>query len=220
MLGVEDLRIEHLQGRGDEPDRSSEAFGDSPVSQRVCVMPFEPVVGWQSSLKARSYLVCSFSVCRAVYSLLRRFEEAKEILHSPGKAGVIHAQALLGFAYFYSAEGGPNEAEEFQKAVYWYKKAADRGCPVALQSLGWFYREGRGCEKNIKLAIEVYRKSAEKVIRSESHRPSADVASPSLQIPLWIRLFCLKLFPKAYSNHLCHAFLGMGSRRGESGSLL
>ena len=52
--------------------------------------------------------------------------------------------------------------KDLQKALYWYKKSADRGNEVAQARLGYFYATGRGVPQDLGEAFELYKKSAEK----------------------------------------------------------
>ncbi len=47
-----------------------------------------------------------------------------------------------------------------EKAVEWYRKAAEQGLPVAQNDLGALYAEGRGVSDE-KKALEWFRKAAE-----------------------------------------------------------
>ncbi len=48
-----------------------------------------------------------------------------------------------------------------QFALYWYQKAADQHYSAAQYKLGYFYEDGLGVSKNIKLAMDWYQKSAD-----------------------------------------------------------
>ena len=47
-----------------------------------------------------------------------------------------------------------------QKAVEWYRKAAEQGDASAQNNLGWMYQKGRGVEQNLSKAREWCQKAA------------------------------------------------------------
>jgi uncharacterized protein len=51
--------------------------------------------------------------------------------------------------------------KDFQEAVKWYKKAAERGYPRAQGRMGFIYAKGQGVQMDIQEALEWYRKAAE-----------------------------------------------------------
>ena len=62
-----------------------------------------------------------------------------------------------GEAYFY----GKGVENNYDKAFYWYSKAAEQGYSKAEFSIGWMYENGRGVSKDAKKAEAWYRKAAE-----------------------------------------------------------
>lgn len=71
----------------------------------------------------------------------------------------------IEFAYcrkgrsYYVGEG---VEEDYKKAVFWYRKAAELGNPWAQNSLGVCYEYGNGVEKNLDEAMAWYQKAAYK----------------------------------------------------------
>lgn len=51
--------------------------------------------------------------------------------------------------------------QSYEKAVYWYRKAAEQGNMVAQHNLGNCYYKGEGVTQNYNEAIQWYRKAAE-----------------------------------------------------------
>ncbi|HBM0722299.1 TPA: sel1 repeat family protein, partial [Salmonella enterica] len=51
--------------------------------------------------------------------------------------------------------------QDYQQAIYWFRKAADQGDDDAYNSIGWMYKCGHGVEQNYSLALEWFHKSAE-----------------------------------------------------------
>ncbi|WP_319025293.1 tetratricopeptide repeat protein [Acidithiobacillus ferridurans] len=66
-------------------------------------------------------------------------------------------QNLLGYAY-YSGQGKP---KNYEKAVYWYRKAVAQGDAGAENNLGVAYNYGKGVDKNFSRAVYWYRKAAD-----------------------------------------------------------
>lgn len=66
------------------------------------------------------------------------------------------AQSDLGSLY----EDGLVLARNFDKAVAWYRSAAEQGYPGAQTNLGMMYARGRGVNVNRKIAIEWFKKAA------------------------------------------------------------
>ncbi|RIA87323.1 hypothetical protein C1645_878100 [Glomus cerebriforme] len=67
------------------------------------------------------------------------------------------AQNTLGNLY----ENGGHIEKTLEKAIYWYRKAAENGNYEAQFNLGQYYRYGNGVEKNEKV-FEYHKKSADK----------------------------------------------------------
>jgi TPR repeat protein len=63
----------------------------------------------------------------------------------------------LGWMY----AAGRAVAKDDAQAVWWYRKAADVGFPVAMNNLGVMYENGRGVTKDLRQAIAWYRKAFE-----------------------------------------------------------
>jgi len=76
-----------------------------------------------------------------------------ERLKKEATAGYADAQTNLG--YYYETELG-----DFEKAVYWYKKAAEQDEQYALNNLGICYERGLGVSQNKEMAFRCYYKAA------------------------------------------------------------
>ena len=80
-------------------------------------------------------------------------------------------------------ELGKGEQQSWEKAVYWYQRAAKKGHVNANNRLGMCYEEGHGVEQNIEQAIFWYGKAAEQgnvdaqnaIQRLTGHSESSDV---------------------------------------------
>jgi len=67
------------------------------------------------------------------------------------------AQNILGCLY----KDGECTEKDFEKATYWYNKAAENGNEFAQCNLGKCYNSGIGVEKDLEKAIYWFNKSAE-----------------------------------------------------------
>ena len=47
---------------------------------------------------------------------------------------------------------------DYDKAMYWYKKAADQGYGKALNNLAYLYLDGKGTEKNVNKELTCWSK--------------------------------------------------------------
>ena len=56
---------------------------------------------------------------------------------------------------------GKGVGKNFEQAVYWYKKAAEKGSAYAMFSIGHCCEYGQGVAKNLTQAVSWYKKSAE-----------------------------------------------------------
>ena len=64
----------------------------------------------------------------------------------------------MGDCYTY----GYGVEQDYEKAMSWYTKAAEKGNGWAQDNLGSFYEYGKGVEKDLEKAIYWYTKAAEK----------------------------------------------------------
>ena len=55
---------------------------------------------------------------------------------------------------------GSDDLRDYEEAMKWFKKAADRGCPVAQRSVGKMYENGRGVQKDCGEAMKWYKRAA------------------------------------------------------------
>lgn len=66
-------------------------------------------------------------------------------------------------------EKGIDVEEDYEKAFYYYEKAAKTGDPVGLNKLGNMYAEGKGCAKDVQKAATYYLAAAEKGNKHAQH---------------------------------------------------
>ena len=71
-------------------------------------------------------------------------------------AGNVEAQTSLGYQY----DTGELVTRDFEKAVYWYRLAAEKGHPNAEFNYAEMMRDGVGVEKSVSGAMEWYRRAA------------------------------------------------------------
>ena len=81
--------------------------------------------------------------------------EAKKQEEGPTDA---QAQFELGKEYY--------KKKYYDKATYWYRKAADQGYARAQNNLGSMYYEGNGVKQDYEEAVKWYRKAAEQELAS------------------------------------------------------
>lgn len=67
------------------------------------------------------------------------------------------AEFYLGLMY----DNGEDVVQNYQQAIAWYRKAADKGYGPAQSNLGVIYETGGGVERDFKEAASWYRKAAE-----------------------------------------------------------
>lgn len=70
--------------------------------------------------------------------------------------GYHNDQFYLGVCYHI----GRGVKKDINKAVLWYKKAADQGNSNGQINLGYCYYVGQGVEQNLRLAADLFQKSA------------------------------------------------------------
>ena len=81
------------------------------------------------------------------------------------KQGNARAQFNLGDMY----RKGEGVCKDSEKAVNWYRKAAEQGFALAQYTLGEMYRKAEGVSKDNKEAVEWYRKAAHQGLAESQH---------------------------------------------------
>lgn len=74
------------------------------------------------------------------------------------KEGDVKAQYILGNMYHEEGGGVP---QDYQKALKWYKKAAEQGHTSAQIKLGDIYYKGQGVSQDYKKGLKWYKKAAQ-----------------------------------------------------------
>ena len=77
---------------------------------------------------------------------------------SLAESGQSEAILLLTSAYF----EGLAVSKDYEQAVYWCRKAAEKEQPLGMSRLGYLYANGKGVAKDEQQAVYWYRKAAEK----------------------------------------------------------
>lgn len=72
--------------------------------------------------------------------------------------GYTHAQLQVGIYYF----EGNEVLRDYNKAIYWFRKAADGGSTRAESWLGYMYQMGHGVNRDYKEALRWYQRAASK----------------------------------------------------------
>jgi TPR repeat protein len=70
-------------------------------------------------------------------------------LTAKAEAGDGEAQFKLGARYY----RGRDVPQDYEKAVFWWKKSAESGVPAAQFFLGECYAQGKGVQKDEKKAV-------------------------------------------------------------------
>jgi TPR repeat protein len=89
-------------------------------------------------------------------------KNAFEVFSKLADNGDAEGQCRLAFLYKVSSR-------DFDRAAYWYKKAAVQDHPEAQCKLGLLYRHGQGLPQNDGEAVHWYRKSAEQGYAEAQH---------------------------------------------------
>ena len=93
---------------------------------------------------------------KRAFDILSEAVRCMDMAKTPAESNdVSRAQLELGICY----HAGMGVASNHVEAVKWYRKAADRGYPVAQFCLGACYHHGVGVEKDIDEALKWYRKA-------------------------------------------------------------
>lgn len=87
------------------------------------------------------------------------YVEAWGLWDKAANAGYVVAQNRLGDWYYYG--DGDDSEPNYEKAVEWYRKAAEKNDSIALCRLGICYLEGKGVKKDEKKAVEYFEKAAQ-----------------------------------------------------------
>ena len=103
------------------------------------------------------YLVLFAALLCGASALAATSAAEVEKLRAAAEKGDPVAQKNLGNCY-YSGEGVP---QDYDKAVYWYRKSADQGYANAQNNLGNCYANGYGVKKDPVEAVKWYRMAAE-----------------------------------------------------------
>jgi TPR repeat protein len=73
-------------------------------------------------------------------------------IYRTAEKGDVQAQNHLGYIY--------RDRQNYQEAVYWFKKAAEQGNTIAQFNLGVMYDKGQGVRQDYQKAFYWYKKSA------------------------------------------------------------
>lgn len=89
-------------------------------------------------------------------------EKAQELLEQAARLGDTEAEFRLGMQAYEGYTIVRAQAEQdFEKAVFWLKKAAAKRDSFAQYYLGLCYENGTGVEQDLQKAVALYRRSAE-----------------------------------------------------------
>ena len=85
-------------------------------------------------------------------------KEAFDYIRKEAFAGNSDGQFYLGNLYYNQDDYVENDNS---KAAYWWNEAALNGCITAYNNIGICYKDGTGVNKDLKLALEWFKKGAE-----------------------------------------------------------
>ena len=85
-------------------------------------------------------------------------QEAFDYIQKEAFAGDAKSQYLLGNLYYYKETF---VSQDDEKAAYWWNEAALQGYVSAYNKIGVCYKDGTGVNKDMKLAMEWFKKGAE-----------------------------------------------------------
>lgn len=83
-------------------------------------------------------------------------EKGMRLYRELAEAGDAGAMCSLGHYLINHDPSGANDAEAFR----WFSKAAEKDHDMSIYNMGWCYETGRGIEKNINTAKELYQRAA------------------------------------------------------------
>jgi len=92
--------------------------------------------------------------------LLGNAEKACKVILQYASEWPIHPEAYFLLGQFYH-NGQAGLEINYEEAVKWYRKAAEKGYALGQTNLGVMYVNGQGVEKDYSEAIKWYRKAAE-----------------------------------------------------------
>ena len=124
-------------------------------------------------------------------------------LHQAAKQNQPDAMQFLGEIYL---NGAPGIKADRRQAFHWFLQAADQERAGALYSLGQLFEAGNGVTRNLGLALNCYRKAAEKgdslaMMRlSELSLPGSEGEADVIEAFKWLRL--AGLHGNGSANHL------------------
>lgn len=84
------------------------------------------------------------------------YETALNVWLPRAKTGDMEAQTYVGEIY----EKGLGIAPDYEKAAFWYEKAASQGSSRAKINLGYLYEKGTGVDQDIPAALNLYREAS------------------------------------------------------------
>lgn len=95
-------------------------------------------------------------------------EDAIAILKPFAEAGHVESMDALGSILVDGHNlGSKNAYIDYSKGFQWQMKAAEAGYVFAMSNVGWCYENGRGVNKDIKIALEWYQKALDNGYRKD-----------------------------------------------------
>lgn len=109
--------------------------------------------------KETRYPYCMYeNTCGPDFCTAKRIEQELNDLRCEVEDGHMYAAVTLGHRFLFS-EG---VCQDLNLAVYWYKRAAEAGIPIAQVQMGHFYRDGCIVPRDLSQAISWYKRAVDK----------------------------------------------------------
>ena len=148
------LAVCYKNGEGvEQSDQKAEEWLNASIEQEKIIE--QEMYGKQSDLNVMDY-----------HAIIRSYDEfeIKEFFNDAEKGDAL-AQLHAGVCYYYANDSEfpfyRNIKQDYNKAFYWFTKAAEQGNLYALTNLGVMYYKGEGTEQNTKKGIDYITKAAE-----------------------------------------------------------
>ncbi len=118
----------------------------------------EPIGGFAIGLAQNVGLAGNVPVDPEIAAERRNYTTALRLVRPRAESGDPRAQFTLGRLYY---DGNGNNTQDYDRAVKWFRRAADQGNASAQLYLGLMSDEGQGVPQDYAEAAKWYRRAAE-----------------------------------------------------------
>ena len=154
--------LEHCQAVSPVPRKALHFFARAPPSAAAPRSDMSPTLEADGSIACAIFSHLEHPRDRiALAAVSRVFRDAEKSDASlPG--GLSACLNCLGDKFYEGAHDGNDEHEtKYAKALYWWRKGADRGDAASMQGIGYCYYFGEGVELDHRKAFEWVEKASE-----------------------------------------------------------